>query len=167
MLIPSPYSKSYYFVIARVYFPVGKLKACASMTFEPITYLTGRNLLHIVRQMLVDHTDGLLTQFVQILIEENHVNLKSIYIDGTKMEAIANCYTFVWRKSVEKYQTKLKERMIKEFVLSTESTLKEVQSKVNFEFRQISNNCTKLKIVFVHGSGKRKKLSLIHQTRES
>ena len=72
------------------------------------------------RQMLVDHTDGLLTQFVQILIEENHVNLKSIYIDGTKMEAIANCYTFVWRKSVEKYQTKLKERMIKEFGLSTE-----------------------------------------------
>lgn len=108
------------------------------------------------RQLLVDHTQNLLTQYVQILLEENHLDLESIYIDGTKVEAVANRYTFVWRKSVEKYQSRLKERIIKEFNMPTESTLKEVQEKITYEFRTIQNLCKRLKIEFVFGSGKRK-----------
>ncbi len=33
-----------------------------------------------------------------------NITLKEIYIDVTKIESKANKYTFVWRKSVEKYK---------------------------------------------------------------
>lgn len=108
------------------------------------------------QNMLKDHMDDLLTQFVEILVEDEHVDLKSLYIDGTKIEAVANRYTFVWRKSVDKYQSKLKERMIKELSMPEDSTLKEVISRVYTEFNSIRNICSKLKIEFVHGIGRRK-----------
>ena len=108
------------------------------------------------QNMIVDHMQDLLTQFIEILLEEGHVDLKSIYIDGTKIEAVANRYTFVWRKSVEKYQTKLKERMIKELNMPEDSSLLEVISKVNMEFNKIRNKCSEMKIQFVYGKGCRK-----------
>lgn len=69
---------------------------------------------------------------------------------------MANRYTFVWRKAVEKYQSKLKDRMIKELNLSENSTLKEVMATVCARFNDIRNTCSKLKVEFVYGSGHRK-----------
>ena len=108
------------------------------------------------RKMLEDFAPDLLTQFVEILIGEGHVNLKNIYIDGTKIEAVAGRYTFVWRKSVEKYQQKLKERIIKELSLPEDSSLDDVMQCVKREFNRIRNICSSNKILFVHGIGKRK-----------
>lgn len=39
-------------------------------------------------------------QFIRILKREGFVTLRSLFIDGTKIEANANRYTFVWRGSV-------------------------------------------------------------------
>ena len=36
--------------------------------------------------------------------------MDTIYIDGTKIEAYANKYTFVWRGSIEKYSLRLDEK---------------------------------------------------------
>ena len=58
-------------------------------------------------QMPADHSQDLLTEFVHLLQEDGHVDLKTLYIDGTKIESYANRYNFVWRKSVEKNQKKL------------------------------------------------------------
>lgn len=44
--------------------------------------------------------DDLHYQFVRLLQREGLVTLESLYIDGTKFEANANRYTFVWRGSV-------------------------------------------------------------------
>lgn len=53
------------------------------------------------------------SQVVLLLVEEGHVSLKEVYIDGTKIEANANRYTFVWgnaiKSSKEKIQTQLKD----------------------------------------------------------
>jgi len=108
------------------------------------------------RKALEDFTPDLLTQFSELLIEQGHVDLKNIYIDGTKIEAVAGRYTFVWRKSVEKYQQKLKERMIKELKLPEDSSLDYVTQHVRREFNRIRNICSSNNIVFVHGIGKRK-----------
>lgn len=51
--------------------------------------------------------DTLFTQIVVMLNEEGIVSLKTQYIDGTKIESVANKYTFVWKGSVEKNQEKL------------------------------------------------------------
>ena len=37
--------------------------------------------------------------------------MDTIYIDGTKIEAYANKYTFVWRGSIEKYSLRLDEKI--------------------------------------------------------
>lgn len=44
--------------------------------------------------------DDLHYQFIRRLEQENLVSLEKLYIDGTKFEANANRYTFVWRGSI-------------------------------------------------------------------
>ncbi len=53
--------------------------------------------------------------FVQIryqLVEEKWINHEAIFIDGTKIEANANKFTFVWKKSVERHHATLIENRI-------------------------------------------------------
>jgi transposase len=45
------------------------------------------------------------------LLAAGYVDLESYFVDGTKIEANANRYSFVWRKSTEKYQAKLQEKV--------------------------------------------------------
>lgn len=68
--------------------------------FRTINYYRGKRLK--------DGFDPVFTQVVQLLHEEGFVSLKVQYIDGTKIESVANKYTFVWRGSVEKHDAKLK-----------------------------------------------------------
>src|SRR5690625_469833 len=49
-------------------------------------------------------------QFRSQLVEEKLIDEEAIFIDGTKIEASANKFTFVWRKSTEKYHSKLVEK---------------------------------------------------------
>lgn len=54
---------------------------------------------------------SLFTQIVLMLVDLGYISLEKQYIDGTKMESAANRYTFVWRKSVEKYKERLKKKI--------------------------------------------------------
>ncbi len=49
-------------------------------------------------------------QFRNQLVEKELIEEEAIFIDGTKIEANANKFTFVWRKSVERYNDKLIEK---------------------------------------------------------
>ena len=51
------------------------------------------------------------SQVVEYLVEGGYVNLKEVYIDGTKIEANANRYTFVWGKSIETNKSKIKKQL--------------------------------------------------------
>ena len=51
--------------------------------------------------------EGLLNQLIRILAEAGEITFDQIFLDGTKIEANANRYTFVWRGSVEKNLEKL------------------------------------------------------------
>src|SRR5690625_3260825 len=46
-------------------------------------------------------------QFRAQLIQANQIDEEAIFIDGTKIEANANKFTFVWRKSIERYNSNL------------------------------------------------------------
>lgn len=48
------------------------------------------------------------TQVVIMLCEEGLLNIKDLYTDGTKIEANANRYTFVWGKSIKTNREKIK-----------------------------------------------------------
>ncbi len=44
------------------------------------------------------------------LYELSEIKFKNIFVDGTKIEANANRYTFVWRKAIEKNNEKLNQK---------------------------------------------------------
>ena len=79
--------------------------------FRTINYYRGKRLK--------EGFDAVFTQVVRLLHEEGFVSLKVQYIDGTKIESVANKYTFVWRGSVEKYDARLKAK--------TEALLRQIE----------------------------------------
>jgi transposase len=61
-------------------------------------------------EKLKDVLKEIFSQVVMMLVDFGHVSLKDVYVDGTKIEANANRYTFVWGKSI-KYN---KERIVEQ-----------------------------------------------------
>jgi transposase len=55
--------------------------------------------------------EDLFNQFVRLLAEAGELSLESVFIDGTKLEANANRYSFVWKKSTQKREAKMQEQM--------------------------------------------------------
>lgn len=51
------------------------------------------------------------SQIVQLLAEEGQVTLKEAFVDGTKIEANANRYTFVWGKSIKRSKERIAEQL--------------------------------------------------------
>ena len=62
---------------------------------------------------LKDSIHEVFTQVVVMLVEMGCLSLEVAYVDGTKIESRANRYTFVWRKSIEKYKERLEEKIHK------------------------------------------------------
>lgn len=50
--------------------------------------------------------------FNHLLQEEGLVYEHTLFIDGTKVEADANKYSFVWRKAVDRFQAKLQDEAL-------------------------------------------------------
>ena len=88
--------------------------------FRTINYYRGKRLK--------EGFDAVFTQVVMLLHEEGFVSLKVQYIDGTKIESVANKYTFVWRGSVEKYDARLKAK--------TEALLRQIEQNHSIEDRE-------------------------------
>lgn len=75
--------------------------------YEPTYRTINRFRVHpevkeLIRQCFV--------QFRCQLVQEELINQEAIFIDGTKIEANANKFTFVWKKSIEKYHNVLIEK---------------------------------------------------------
>lgn len=51
------------------------------------------------------------TQVVELLAGEGLLNIKELYTDGTKIEANANRYTFVWGKSIKNNRERIKKQL--------------------------------------------------------
>lgn len=107
--------------------------------------------------------ERILAETTNFLYKIGEISGKSIFIDGTKIEAYANKYTFVWKKSVTKNTEKLLIK-IADLVKDCE-TLYDI--KVIYKNAVQMNHVKKLRkklyalkksegIEFVHGCGKRK-----------
>ena len=61
-----------------------------------------------IRNRLVgDVMENLFYQLVTKLLERGHISFANLFVDGTKIEANANRYSFVWEKSVSKNEAKM------------------------------------------------------------
>ena len=81
--------------------------------YRTINYFRGKRLKTGI--------DTVFTQVVELLHQEGLVTLNVQYIDGTKVESSANKYTFVWKKSVEKFDSRLKQK--------TDALLKQIEER--------------------------------------
>ena len=111
--------------------------------------------------------EDLFYQMVRRLAAMDELSKETVFIDGTKLEACANKYTFVWKKSVGKWEEKmftkteeavtmLNHEYMQSFCISKENRTADLQSIVNY----LKEFCSENSVVFVHGRGKRKS---IHQ----
>ncbi|OGN89133.1 MAG: transposase, partial [Chloroflexi bacterium RBG_13_48_10] len=66
-----------------------------------------------------DVIEDIFTSVLELLIEEGYVKLGNYFLDGTKMEANANKYSWVWAKSTRRYKQKLQEK-VKELIVQIE-----------------------------------------------
>jgi transposase len=78
------------------------------------------------------------SQVVLLLVEAGHVSLKeAAYLDGTKIEANANRYTFVWGRSIKTSRERIK-RQLKELWSYAESVAKEeLENNAPDDFQKI------------------------------
>jgi transposase len=51
------------------------------------------------------------SEVVLLLADTGHVSLKDVYMDGTKIEANANRYSFVWGNSIKTNKNKIKQQL--------------------------------------------------------
>ena len=63
------------------------------------------------RLQMKDIIEDIFYEVVKLLIDKKYIKLQNYFLDGTKIEANANKYSFVWNKSVQNYDRKLDEKI--------------------------------------------------------
>jgi transposase len=133
-------------------------------------YLTGREkapdhatIARFRSQRLSNVIDELFEQLVKQLAYMGELSLINAFIDGSKLEANANRYSFVWKKTTQKNEEKLQEKMKAtvpklaqefglRFYLGEEIKVKDLKKL----YKRLKELQIKRGIVFVHGKGQRK-----------
>ena len=99
--------------------------------------------------------NDLLSQLVKTLKDMGEIECKNLFVDGTKIEANANRYSFVWRKTVVKNSEKLE--------IKTKALLEDLNERYTRNFSDIYEafefllkQKEKYNVEFVKGKGKRK-----------
>lgn len=115
------------------------------------------------RQFLSDTCQDLFSQFAGHLIDAGEVTGENIFIDGTKIESRANKYTFVWKKSVGKYERRMHEELQekiseinREHLKTFEFTPDTAQDDLSAAAEGLELSMEQQGIREVHGRGRRK-----------
>ena len=112
---------------------------------------------------LAEACEDLFYQMVRRLAAMGELSKETVFIDGTKLEACANKYTFVWKKSVGKWEEKMFLRIqdalqmfnkeyLNDFQISKENRTADLQRIVDF----LEDYCLENNVCFVTGRGKKK-----------
>ena len=107
--------------------------------------------------------EDLFFQFNEILFNLDEIQFENLFIDGTKLQANANCYTFKWKKAIVNYRSRLYDKIsavIGDFndfwLVNLEFDPTMAHALLDKCLVTLSNMIESQKIEFVHGAGKRK-----------
>jgi len=70
-----------------------------------------RTFGYFINEILADSIEEIFCDVNKRIFESEHVDLQHLYIDGTKFEANANKYSWVWKKATEKSRYRLFEKI--------------------------------------------------------
>ena len=107
------------------------------------------------RGRIKEALDDLFSQLSKKLRDMGEIECKNLFVDGTKIEANANRYSFVWRKNVEKNSAKLEikiEKLISDLNERYARDFSDIYEAFDFLLKQKE----KYNVEFVSGKGKRK-----------
>lgn len=114
-------------------------------------------------ERLTEVLDDLFVQVVEQLADIGELSLSSVFVDGTKLEANANRYSFVWKKTTQTQEQKMQVKMKEELpALAAKFGLRfHIGSKIKAkELKKLRKRLktlqTQQQIVFVYGKGQRK-----------
>ena len=79
------------------------LSGCSKPDHNTINDFRGKRLKYILKPIF--------NQVVLLLNEQGYLSIKELYVDGTKIEANANKYTFVWSKSINNSRDKITKQL--------------------------------------------------------
>ena len=133
------------------------------MEYETPSYHTFGNFIN---DYLTESIEDIFRAINEYIIKEDSVDLNHLYIDGSKFEANANKYTWVWKRYTEKSRYKLFSKITALFEdMNTELSYDGVEIQINTEYAPeylnevLSNYKTLRKIdesSFVRGRGHKK-----------
>jgi len=78
-------------------------------------------------------------EVVELLVAEGLVNLKEVYIDGTKIESKANRYTFVWGKAIKTNKERIQRQLKELWEYTQQLAQEELQDTAPTTFEQIDS----------------------------
>lgn len=85
-------------------------------------------------------------QIVLLLVESGHVSLKEIYTDGSKIESVANRYSFVWGKAIRTSRERIKEQLQQLWAYTQKIAAREKQDDTPPDFDKIDSENVKATI---------------------
>jgi hypothetical protein len=75
-----------------------------------------QTISEFMKHRLKDQIENIFYEINQYFIDKEKIDTKRLYIDGTKIEANANKYTFIWKGSIEKFRDKLYHKITKQIL---------------------------------------------------
>lgn len=91
-----------------------------------------RTFGYFINEILADSIEDIFCDVNKRIFESEHVDLQHLYIDGTKFEANANKYSWVWKKTTEKSRYRLFEKI--------SSLLQQINEELQFSALKMNVN---------------------------
>ena len=88
-------------------------------------------------QRLKEQIKEIFTQIVLLLEQEGIVSLDTTFVDGTKIEANANRYTFVWGKSIKKSKQRIAQQLEELWDYAQSIAKEELKNTATIDFSSI------------------------------
>ena len=105
-------------------------------------------LINNVMNEIKEKLDSLLLEINQEIMKREDIDTDKLYIDGTKIEADANKYTFKWKKSILKFREKLYVKITKEIPelneLMKQHEYKQIRTKEKYKVRELKKIVNRL-----------------------
>ncbi|WPZ09366.1 IS1182 family transposase [Roseivirga spongicola] len=89
---------------------------------------------------LKDDLKVIFAQVVQLLVEEGMVGIKELYTDGTKIEANANRYSFVWGKAINTSKERIGRQLEELWEYTQRLAEEELSTTPEIDFKAIDAN---------------------------
>jgi transposase len=98
-------------------------------------------------------------QIVLLLVDSGHVSLKEIYTDGSKIESVANRYTFVWGKAIQTSKERIKQQLKELWAYTQKVAASEKDDTTPPDFDKVDSKHVKATIAKIDAALKDKQVS--------